>query len=294
MLMSKLIVLLAFLVSGGGFSHPTVKRYLQRHAWLQYGAGIVAVLSGIYLFVGLFTDIDAAFKWGYQRVTIGPFIDRTYSIAECDRRLTENCIRYAGSFGETGALQRIRACSRLKLLSSSSASLNWTSLWITSVFSYAPGGGGPGGGLIDEVLKVGGWGDWYHSLIKFQLPIKKEMTFAGVLLFVQDDEQETIPLYVDRIIEQWRWDLSQHIWWKDRPGGFPIVSEPLPPPEKTHWYVVEITRLYNQWVKGTAGNFGFQIRPASNYGSVVRFTNTLTNDKTKIPHLIICERTEGA
>ena len=30
-------------------------------------------------------------------------------------------------------------------------------IWTTNTFSYAPGGGGPGGGLADDVLKVGGW-----------------------------------------------------------------------------------------------------------------------------------------
>ena len=143
--------------------------------------------------------------------------------------------------------------------------------------------------MIDDVLKVGGWGDWYFSLIRFVLPEKKELSFAGVLLFVQPDEQETIPVFVDRIIEQWKWDLSvKHVWWKDRPGSFPIISEALPPPHQTHWYVVEITRLYNQWVTGTAGNFGFQLRPATNYGSIIRFASNLTNDQTKIPYVVLC------
>jgi hypothetical protein len=38
-------------------------------------------------------------------------------------------------------------------------------IWTTSVYSYAPGGAGPGGGLADDVLKVGGWGDLYYSLL---------------------------------------------------------------------------------------------------------------------------------
>jgi hypothetical protein len=31
-------------------------------------------------------------------------------------------------------------------------------IWTTSVFSYTGAGGGPGGGLDDEWLQVGGWG----------------------------------------------------------------------------------------------------------------------------------------
>ncbi len=77
-----------------------------------------------------------------------------------------------------------------------------------------------------------------------------------MLLFVHPDEQETIPLFVDRIIEPWKWDLSvKHVWWKDRPGGFPIISEALPPPHQTHWYVIEITPLYNPVGNGDRREF---------------------------------------
>lgn len=42
-------------------------------------------------------------------------------------------------------------------------------IWTRSVFSYAPGGAGPGGGLNNFEGVVGGWGDFYHSLIEFNL-----------------------------------------------------------------------------------------------------------------------------
>ena len=288
MLAFKIALAVLFVISGGAVTHPRIKPYLTSHTWLQFVAWAIAVLGSVYFVVGLFSDVDGAITRIYQRATIGQFIDRNYSIAACDKSISRECVKYGGVFGDTVALAKIRACKDLELFPSSSPSLRWISLWITNIYSYAPGGDGPGGGLISDVLKVGGWGDWYFSLIKFELPVKKEMDFAGVLLFVNPDEQETIPLYIDRIIEQWKWDLtSKHVWWKDRPGGFPIISEALPPPQNTHWYVVEITRLYNQWVKGTA-NYGFQIRPATNYGSSIRFASNLEKDKSKIPYVILC------
>ena len=42
-------------------------------------------------------------------------------------------------------------------------------IWTTSVFCYCPEGGGPGGGLDNYELVVGGWGDEYHTLIEFNL-----------------------------------------------------------------------------------------------------------------------------
>lgn len=287
--MLKGLLLTIFVVSGGAFALPGIKRYVKRHPWLQRAAWAVAALAGIYFIAGLFGDVDGALVWGYRRLTIGRYIDRDYSIAECDKGITGKCVRYGGAYGDAAAVAKIRACKNLELIPSTSPPLRWSSLWITNIYSFAPGGGGPGGGLIEDILKVGGWGDWYFSLIKFELPERKEMSFAGVLLYVHPDEQETIPLFVDRIIEPWKWDLSAtHVWWKDRPGGFPIIPEALPPPRKTHWYVVEITSLYNQWVKGSAGNFGFQIRPATNYGSITRFASNLSGDKTRIPYVVLC------
>jgi hypothetical protein len=44
-------------------------------------------------------------------------------------------------------------------------------IWTTSVFSYDPDThfDGIGGGLNDDRLIVGGWGDWYYSLLQFDL-----------------------------------------------------------------------------------------------------------------------------
>jgi hypothetical protein len=280
-----------FLAGGTTFPHPKVEAFLKTHPKLRTFALFMTGVAAIYFIAGLFVNVEDSAVWLYQRAAMGPYIDREYSIRECDSRLTIKCIRYGGAYGESGAVSKIRNCKTLDLIPSSNPDLNWVSLWITNVYSYAPGGGGPGGGLLNEVLKVGGWGDWYFSLLKFEAPTKNsEMTFAGVVLYAHDDEQETIPLFVDRIIEPWKWDLTQHIWWKDRPGGFPVITEPLPPPQKTHWYVIEITRLYNQWSSGVIKNFGFQIRPASNYGSFVQFTNYLALDKAKIPHILLCRK----
>jgi hypothetical protein len=290
-MLKTLLWMLLFVGSGSAISHPKIKRHLRTHPRLEKCAWTVAAIAAMYLFAGLFVDVDKSVKWAYDRITLGKYLDRDYAVAECDKQLTATCVKYGGAFGQSETLAKIHACPKLTLLPSSHPQLQWTSLWITNIYSYAPGGGGPGGGLIDADLKVGGWGDWYFSLIKFELPTKNSnAVFAGVVLFVQNDEQETVPLYVDRIIEPWKWDLTKQIWWKDRPGGFPVISEPYPAPRKLHWYVVEITRLYNQWGSGAIGNFGFQIRPSTNYGSIIRFTNNLSLDNSKIPHLLICER----
>lgn len=287
----KAILVLLFVVSGGAIAHPTISSFLRRYKWLHGTAMSVALIGGIYLFIEVFFDLDYGLTWIYRRIVIGAYIDRNYSISECNKELSSSCIRHGGVYGEDSTLAKIRECRGLRLFHSSSPKLKWQSLWITNIYSYAPGGGGPGGGLINDVLKVGGWGDWYHSLIKFEPPIRAEMDFAGILLYTHaDDEHETAPLYIDQIIERWKWDFSRHIWWKDRPGARSIVKKALRAPEKEHWYAIEITKLYNLWIGGRAGNYGFQIRASTNYGSFIHFASHLTKDKTKSPHLVLCPR----
>jgi hypothetical protein len=162
---------------------------LRKHPRLEKSAWAVVGIGGIYLFAVLLGVVDNPVKSAYQRVTAGKYVDRNFSIAECDRQLTATCAKYGGVSGQADTLAKMLACPKLTLLPSSRPELKWTSLWITDTYSYAPGGGGPGGGLLDADLKVGGWGDWYFSLIKFELPTKNvEVGFAGVLLFVQDDQ----------------------------------------------------------------------------------------------------------
>lgn len=140
-------------------------------------------------------------------------------------------------------------------------------IWTTSVYSYAEGGGGPGGGLDDEWLQVGGWADEYHSLIEFDLSTMPEVADSATLqLFVgQAKGYGTTAMYLDRITEFWDWRIQgtgsdrERLWWADKPDATNVTD--LPAPTVGQWYSIDITDLYNEWKSGTYPNYGIQLRP---------------------------------
>jgi hypothetical protein len=211
------------------------------------------------------------------------------AIAACGVEFAVDCAKDGGVSGSEEALAGLRSCTNSELYRSDNALLQWIDVWTTSVYSYAPGGGGPGGGLDDDVLKAGGWGDWYFTLIQFKLPAPSgRPTFAGIALYSKTDQLSSVRLEVDQIIHQWSFPKGDRLWWKDRPGARAMTIEPLPAPTQDRWYLIDLTKLAQQWSEGKAANYGIQIRPASNFGSLVVFVSSDAADKSKIPYFISC------
>lgn len=142
-------------------------------------------------------------------------------------------------------------------------------IWTTSVFAFDHDGGGPGGGLDNDRLLVGGWGDEYRSLIQFDLGgLPSHATSAVLRLFCYTTWGDgTQAFWVDRVLESWDWRLEGsgsdrlRLWWADRPATTPWSATPLPAPVVGEWYEIDITDLYNGWMDGTYPVFGVQLRP---------------------------------
>lgn len=141
-------------------------------------------------------------------------------------------------------------------------------IWTTSQLSYAPGGEVPGGGIADEILRVGGWGDQYCSLLEFKLagmPAKADS--AVIYLYCGKTTGGGARMCLDRITQPWDWKNSgtgrdrERLWWADRPPATPWKDQVLPVAVAGQWYAIEITDLYNAWQKGVYPNFGVQLRP---------------------------------
>ena len=213
------------------------------------------------------------------------------AVQDCNRALTFDCAKKGGVFGAPSALAALKACKTPRLIRSDAPILNWKDIWTTSVFSFQPGGGGPGGGKDDDVLKVGGWGDWYFSLIQFALvDSQPRPSFAALALYSKESEGASVPLWVDRIIHRWDFPKGGTLWWKDRPGHRAIITESLPAPKKEQWYIIDITPVVKDWLDGKAENFGIQLRPSHEFGSFVVFVSSDAPDKSKIPQLIFCDQ----
>jgi TIR domain-containing protein len=233
--------------------------------------------------------------WYLWRVLVfDPTIDsqppgQEFAVRACNSAFTLRCAQQGGAFGSSQALTGLKNCIKSEIRVADEPALRWRDVWTTDIYSYAPGGGGPGGGRDDDELKVGGWGDWYFSLIQFDLPPpSRRPHFASLALYSKSGEAAGVPLEVDRIIQRWDFPKGERLWWKDRPGARAVTTEPLPAPRPDQWYIVDLTTLVQEWFDGRSINFGIQIRPTSNFGSFVVFVSSDAADKTKIPRLILC------
>lgn len=175
-------------------------------------------------------------------------------------------------------------------------------IWTTSVFSYAPGGGGPGGGLDNHALVVGGWGDLYYALLQFNLSgISVRAQRATLELFpFQNRSETTTGLYVDRVTSDWDWRIQgtgsdhERLWWSDRPSAVQWAPTLLSAPQIDGWYSIDITELYNSWIDGSVPNFGVQLRPAQNPGNNTwsEFYSANADDPILRPRLVIVPLSE--
>lgn len=172
-------------------------------------------------------------------------------------------------------------------------------IWTTSVYSYAPGGGGPGGGLNDETLVTGGWADEYRSLIEFDLNDAPLAISATLHLYCYHSRSGAVTgLYFDRITESWDWRTMgtgpdhERLWWADRPDYEQWFFDPLPAPTIGEWYTVDITELYNSMRYGLYDNFGFQLRPVSTDNRWAEFySSDYLGDPAKRPKLVVVPAT---
>ena len=167
-------------------------------------------------------------------------------------------------------------------------------IWTTSVFSYTGLGGGPGGGLNNEQLRIGGWGDLYYSLIQFDLT-NLPLTASKVelqLYMPRVTGYGTTGLYLDRITAYWDWRTQGtgsdrvRLWWADLPPAVQWISNSLPAPTAGVWYAIDITSLYNAW-KGGTPNYGLQLRPVNYDNTWAEFNSSNHPDPSLRPRLVI-------
>jgi pimeloyl-ACP methyl ester carboxylesterase len=124
-------------------------------------------------------------------------------------------------------------------------------VWVTSKFH--------GGGQDNYYLITGGWGDYYYSLIKFNIEnLPYYVNSAKILLYhYQEDPIHTSSNYLDRVTSTW----DENTKWDHSPTYLEIST--IPAPLVSSWYEIDITDLYNGWKNGSYPNHGIQLRPTS-------------------------------
>ena len=135
---------------------------------------------------------------------------------------------------------------------------------------------------VDDVLRIGGWGDEYRALVKFDLDgLPASASHAEVRLWNNQDGGVGGPgVLVDYLTSPWDWRTSgsgsdhERLWWADRPSSTPLAG-PLGAVPAGSWLVLDVTALYNQWQTGALVNEGLQLRPTSTSN---RFSHFLSSE----------------
>jgi len=151
---------------------------------------------------------------------------------------------------------------------------NAKDIWSTSVFSYAPGGGGPGGGLENDRLRIGGWGDQYVTLIQFETPDVKCTSKVILELYNTNDSRSPTAMYLNVITASWDWQRGDRLWWKDLPTSAPWKSRIIPAPGLNAWTSIDISDLFERWCEKEIPNYGIMLKPVENNNNFNTFYST--------------------
>jgi cysteine-rich repeat protein len=169
-------------------------------------------------------------------------------------------------------------------------------IWTTSVFSYAAQGGGPGGGLNDDVLQVGGWGDIYETYLEFDLDgLPADVVRAEIQLFAHAVRGDGgTEMLAARILEPWDWRVQgtgadrERLWWADRPETALLPGDPLPVPTPGQWYAIDVTELYRGWRSGEVPAHGLALSPVSTNNRFNMFRSSeFVAEPTLRPRLVL-------
>jgi hypothetical protein len=168
-------------------------------------------------------------------------------------------------------------------------------IWVTSLLSYSPDVTGIGGGKADETLRVGGWFDWYFSLLQFDLsdmpPQAKSATLS--LYHYSTNDAPATKMYLRYNVESWNWKVEgtgpdrERLWWDDRPWTESALDDLLPAPQLNTWYNIDVTSLYNKWQNGTLPNYGITLWPQNNSRSFDFFYSSRYSDAEFRPKLTV-------
>ena len=151
---------------------------------------------------------------------------------------------------------------------------NTKDIWSTSVYSYAPGGGGPGGGLENDRLRVGGWGDQYVALVQFNLPKVSCSSKVVLELYNTNDSHSPTAMYFDVITSPWDWKRGDRLWWRDLPNTESWENRVIPAPGLNAWLSIDISDLFDAWCAGKMPNYGLMLKPVENNNNYNTFYST--------------------
>ncbi len=131
-------------------------------------------------------------------------------------------------------------------------------------------------------LNVGGWGDIYESLFKFDLSILPSTTTQLKLMLYSDPTYfsggTSVGMSLNRVTSAW----NSQITWNTKPAYTAVAS--LPAATVGQWYEVDLTSQLSLWKSGTE-NHGILLHPDGTSNQWNRFTSTDNTDTAHRPYL---------
>ena len=125
--------------------------------------------------------------------------------------------------------------------------------WVTDVYYN--------GGVDNDQLRVGGWGDHYNVLIRFDLnghSLPSHITSAILRLYnTGNNGGSPTALLVDELHTAW----DESFRWFDHTLAYTNLSQVTAP--GLGWVEIDVTQAVNDWLANPSSNFGLQLRPVS-------------------------------
>ncbi|MBA3789028.1 DNRLRE domain-containing protein [Patescibacteria group bacterium] len=145
----------------------------------------------------------------------------------------------------------------------------------------------------DDKLQVGGWGDEYDSLVRFNLSaLPVTATQAVVWLYAYPRGDASTPVNIEWYRNTTQWHTGS-VSWSTKPSGNDLgyTNAPTTIPG---WYGVDFTSLYNSWRSGSSPNYGLALKPLANNNRFDMFRGSgYTADTTLRPELDVTYNTSG-
>jgi murein DD-endopeptidase MepM/ murein hydrolase activator NlpD len=147
----------------------------------------------------------------------------------------------------------------------------------------------------DGKLLVGGWGDEYDSLVRFDLSgLPLTATEAVVWLYAVPADAGGTPVNINWYQNTTQWHTGS-VSWSTRPSGN-LLGYTTAPSTIPGWYGVIFTSLYNSWRSGNTStpNYGLALKPTATNNNFDQFYGSgYTGNTTLRPELDVTYNTSG-
>lgn len=145
--------------------------------------------------------------------------------------------------------------------------------WFGSTYNQAA--------VHDSILRIGGWGDKYYSLLRFDLSgFPQSGTEAYLWLYATDVGTTNIKWY--RIKDQWH---SESVSYNNFPFTKLNYLGTTSAPKARGWYKIGIASIFRSWRKGTSTdnrNFGLLLVPESYNNNYSIFSSSGTSSQRPV------------